>query len=167
MRMTKISDEALVVSLRLIFENCKNKGIFPQIWKQVNVVPVHKKSSKQLKQNYRPISLLPIFGKILEKLMFDSLYEHLNVNNLLNPNQSGFRPADSTINQLLSIVHTIFTAFDCNPTLDVRSVFLDISKAFDRVWHDGLIYKLQCCGIRDDLLKIIRSFLQTESNVQF
>ena len=136
-----------------------DKGIFPQIWKQANVVPVHKKSSKQLKQNYRPISLLPIFGKILEKLMFDSLYEHLNVNNLLNPNQSGFRPADSTINKLLSIVHTIFTAFDCNPTLDVRSVFFDISKAFDRVGHDGLIYKLQCCGIRDDLLKIIRSFL--------
>ena len=158
-RMIKISDEALVVPLRLIFENCQNKGIFPQIWKQANVVPVHKKSSKQLKQNYRPISLLPIFGKILEKLMFDSLYEHLNVNNLLNPNQSGFRPGDSTINQLLSIVHTIFTAFDCNPTLDVRSVFLDISKAFDRVWHDGLIYKLQCCGIHNDLLKIIRSFL--------
>ena len=67
--------------------------------------------------------------------MLDSLYEHLNVNNLLNPNQSGFRSGDSTINQLLSIVHTIFTAFDCNPTLDARSVFLDISKAFDRVWH--------------------------------
>ena len=109
-RMIKMSDEALVVPLRLIFENCKNKGIFPQIWKQANVVPVHKKSSKQLKQNYHPISLLPIFGKILEKLMFDSLYEHLNVNNLLNQNQSGFRPGDSTINQLLSIVHTIFTA---------------------------------------------------------
>ena len=79
------------------------------------------------------------------------------MNNLLNPNQSGFRSGDSAINQL--IVHTIFTAFDCNPTLDVRSVFLDISKAFDRVWHDGLIYKLQCCGIHNDLLKIIRSFL--------
>ena len=133
-RMIKMSDEALVVPLRLIFENCKNKGIFPQIWKQANVVPVHKKNSKQLKQNYRPISLLPIFGKFLEKLMFDSLCEHLDVNNLLNQNQSGFRPGDSTINQLLSIVHTIFTAFDCNPTLDVRSVFLDISKAFDRVF---------------------------------
>ena len=81
------------------------------------------------------------------------------MNNLLNPNQSGFRPADSTINQSLSIAHTIFTAFDCNPTLDVRSVFLHISKAFDRVWHDGLIYKLECCVIRDDLLKIIGSFL--------
>ena len=67
-RMIKISDEALVVPLRLIFENCKNKGIFPQIWKQANVVPVHKKSSKQLKQNYRPISLLPIFWKNSRKV---------------------------------------------------------------------------------------------------
>ena len=158
-RMIKISDEALVVPLRLIFEHCKNRGIFPQIWKLANVVPVHKKSSKQLKQNYRPISLLPIFGKILEKLMFDSLCEHLNVNKLLNPNQLGFRPDDSTINQLLLIVHTTFIGFDCNPTLDVRSVFIDISKAFAIVWHDGLIYKLQCCGIDDDLLKIIQSFL--------
>ena len=87
--------------------------------------------------------------------MFDCLYANLNVNN----NQPGFRPGDSTINQLLSIVHTIFTAFDCNPTLDVRSVFLDISKAFDRVWHEGLIYKVQCYDIDDDLLKINRSFL--------
>ena len=100
-RMIKMSDEALVVPLRLIFENCKNKGIFPQIWKQANVVPVHKKSSKQLKQNYHPIPLLPIFRKILEKLMFDCLYEHLNVNNLLNQNQSGFRPADSTIKKFI------------------------------------------------------------------
>ena len=93
-RIMKISDEALVVPLRLIFENCKNEGIFPQIWKQGNVVPVHKNSSKQLKQNYRLTSLLPIFGKILEKLMFDSLYEHLNVNNLLNPSHRASIPAN-------------------------------------------------------------------------
>ena len=66
--------------------------------------------------------------------MFDALYYHLISNNLLNPNQSGFRPGDSTINQLLSIGHTIFAAFDCNPPLDVCSVYLDMSKAFDRVW---------------------------------
>ena len=86
-----------------------------EIWKRANVVPVHKKNEKNLKGNYRPISLLPIFEKILEKLMYDSIYSHLVSCDLLNPNQSGFRPGDSTINQLISITRTIFKAFDCNP----------------------------------------------------
>ena len=89
-----------------------------------------------------------------------SLYSHLVSCELLNPNQSGFRPGDSTINQLISITHTIFKAFDCNPPLDVRSVYLDISKAFDRVWHAGLLYKLERCGVPGQLLSLIRSFLK-------
>ena len=123
-------------------------------------MPVHKKNEKNLKRNYRPISLLPIFGKILEKLVYDSLYTHLVSCELLNPNQSGFRPGDSTINQLISITHTIFKAFDCNPPLDVRSVYLDLSKAFDRVWHDGLIYKLKRCGVSGQLLSLVESILK-------
>ena len=92
--------------------------------------------------------------------MYDSLYSHLVSCKLLNPNQSGFRPGDSTINQLISITHTIFKAFDCNPSLDVRSVYLDISKAFDRLWHDGLIYKLKRCGVSEEFLSLIQSFLK-------
>ena len=158
-RMIKISDDVLVTPLKMIFERCIKNGIFPEIWKKANIVPVHKKGSKNLKQNYRPISLLPIFGKSFEKMIYDTLYEHLTASELLNPNQSGFRPNDSTINQLLSIFHTIFTAFDCNPPLDVRSVYLDISKAFDRVWHEGLIYKLRRCGVSGNLLSFIKDFL--------
>ena len=159
-RMIKLSDAPLVLPLKIIFTNCLRRGLFPEIWKFANVVPVHKKNEKNLKRNYRPISLLPIFGKILEKLVYDSLYSHLESHELLNPNQSGFRPGDSTVNQLLSITHTIFKAFDCNPPLDVRSVYLDISKAFDRVWHDGLIYKLKRCGVSGQLLFLIQSFLK-------
>ena len=87
------------------------------------------------------------------------LYQHLEFNSLLNPNQSGFRPGDSTGNQLLSIVNSISQAFDCNPPLDVRSVYLDISKAFDRVWHQGLLYKLRRNGVSGRLLLLIESFL--------
>ena len=124
-------------------------------------MPVHKKKNKKnLKKIYRPISLLPIFGKILEKLIYDSLYSHLVSHELLNSNQSGFRPGDSTVNQLISIKHTIFKAFNCNPPLDVCSVYLDISKAFDRVWHDGLVYKLKQCGVSGQLLSLIQSFLK-------
>ena len=159
-RMIKLSDASLVLPLKIIFTNCLRSGLFPEIWKYANVVPVHKKNEKNLKGNYRPISLLPIFGKILEKLIYDSLYSYLASHELLNPNQSGFRPGDSTVNQLLSITHTIFQAFDCNPPLDVRSVYLDISKAFDRVWHDGLIHKLKRCGVSGQLLLLIQSFLK-------
>ena len=156
-RMIKLSDGALALPLKIIFTNCLRRGLFPEIWKCANVVPVHKKNEKK---NYRPISPLPIFGKILEKLIYDSLYSHLVTHELLNQNQSGFRPGDSTVNQLLSITHTIFKAFDCNSPLDVRSVYLDISKAFDRVWHDGLIYKLKRCGVSGQLLFLIQSFLK-------
>ena len=124
-RMIKLSDAALITPLKIIFTNCLRRGLFPEIWKYANVVPVHKKNEKNVKGNYRPISLLPIFGKILEKLMYDSLYSHLASHELLNPNQSGFRPSDSSVNQLISITHTIFEAFDCNPPLDVRSVYLE------------------------------------------
>ena len=159
-RMIKLSDASLVTPLKIVFTNCLRQGVFPEIWKHANVVPVHKKNEKNVKSNYRPISLLPIFGKMLEKLVYDPLYSHLVSCDLLNPNQSGFRPGDSTVNQLISITHTIFEAFDCNPPLDVRSVYLDISKAFDRVWHDGLIYKLKRCGVSGQLLSLIKSFLK-------
>ena len=128
MRKIKVSDIALVLPPRILFANCVRRGLFPAIWKYANIVPVHKKNEKNLKEKYRTISLLPIFGRILEKLMYDSPYSHLVSHELLIPNQSGFRPGDSTINQLLQITHTIFKALDCNPPLDVHSVYLDISR---------------------------------------
>ncbi len=158
--MIKLSDASLLTPLKIIFTNCLRQGVFPEIWKCANVLPIHKKNEKTLKSNYRPISLLPIFGKIFEKLVYDSLYLHLYSCNLLNPNQSGFRSGDSTVNQLISITHTIFAAFDCNLSLDVRSVYFDISKAFNRVWHDGLIYKSKRCGVSGKLLSLIQSFLK-------
>ena len=158
--MINLSDAALVVSLKIVFTNCPRNGVFPHVWTYANVVPVYIKNEKNLKENYRPILLLPIFGKILEKLIYDSLYSHLVSSEFLNPNQSSFRPGDSTVNQLISITHTIFKAFDCNPPLDVRSVYLDISKAFDRVWHDGLIYKLKRCGVSGNVLSLVKSFLK-------
>ena len=79
---------------------------------------------------------------------------------MLNENQSGFRPSDSCEYQLLSLVHDIYTSFDCSPPCDVRSIFLeDISKTFDRVWHEGLIYKVKCIGGTGLPLELIQSFL--------
>ena len=78
---------------------------------------------------------------------------------LLNPNQSGFRQSDSCINQLLAITHKIFEAFDCNLPLEVRTVFLDISKAFDKVWHESLLYKLKSMGISGELFNLLENYL--------
>ena len=132
---------------------------FPKEWKEANIIPVHKKGDKQLITNYRPVSLLPICGKVFEKIIFNSLFVYLNNNNLLNSNQSGFRPGDSCVNQLISITHDIYKAFDANPSLEVRGVFLDLSKAFDKVWHDGLLYKLRRMGICGEYLGLIDLFL--------
>ena len=76
---------------------------------------------------------------ILEKIVFDKVYAFFNKNNLISSNQSGFRPGDSTIYQLLSITSTIYKKFE--KYNETRAIFLDISKAFDKVWHDGVIFK--------------------------
>ena len=89
----------------------------------------------------------------------NSIFDFLDNNSLLGANQSGFRPSDSCESQLLSIGHEIYASFDYYPTLKVRGVFLDISKAFERVWHEGLIYKIKSVGISGPLLKLIESFL--------
>ena len=111
--------------------------MFPSEWKKGNIVPCYRKDYKQNIKNYRPVSLLPICGKIFERLIFNEMFSFFLANNLLAPNQSGFKPGDSCINQLLSITHEIYSSFDDG--FEVRSVFLDISKAFDKVWHEGTI----------------------------
>ena len=121
---------------------------------------MHKKSSKQILTNYRPISLLPIFGKIFEKLIYENLYRYLHNYKLLTDKQSGFRPGDSCISQLIAITHEIYKAFDGNPCLETRGVFLDMSKAFDKVWHDGLLFKLKSYGIQGNLFNILENYLQ-------
>ena len=91
--------------------------------------------------------------------MFDAIYEVLCENQLLTPNQSGFRPGDSTINQLLSITHKIYSPFEEFPSRESWAVFLDISKAFHKVWHDGLLFKLKSYGISGCLFTVIKDFL--------
>ena len=152
--MIKICDKSLLKPLTILFQSSTKSSCYPVIWKRSNIIPVHKKNDKQLVENCRPISLLPIFGKIFEKIIFDRLYNFLLQEELLNPNQSGFRPSDSCVNQLIAVAHEIFKAFDCNPSLEVRSVFLDISKAFDKVWHEGLLYKLKSMGISGELYNL-------------
>lgn len=147
--MVKLCGHHLYVPLKIILDNILETGIFPDQWKEANVT-VHKKNKhKQIISNYRPISLLPIFKK---------LYNHLNSNNLITKNQSGFRPGDSCTNQLLSMVHEIHAAF--NDNLEVRSVYLDMSKAFDKVCFLYILMTLKkaLCRVSSFLLMILLCF---------
>ena len=158
--MLLLCDESVILPLQIIFTNILSTSIYPDMWKLANVTPIFKNGDKQLIKNYRPISLLPICGKILEKISFKNRCSYLHTNNLITKNQSGFRPGDSTTNQLLYLLDEIHQAFDCTKSLEVRTVFLDISKAFDKVWHDGLIFKLEQNGISGNLLKLLQNYLR-------
>ena len=148
-KLDPLSDKAICKCLHMTFTSCQKTGVFPIHWKKANVVPIHKKESKQLVKNYRPVSLLPNCGKIFECLIYNELNPYLTDNNLMSSHQSGFKGGGSCINQLLSITREVYKSFD--EGFEVRRVFLDISKTFDRVWHDGLIFKLQENGISGKL----------------
>ena len=96
-------------------------------------------------------------AKIFEKVIFNEIFKFFIENDLISHNQSGFKPGDSCINQLLSITHDIYKSFDCG--YEVRCIFLDISKAFHKVWNDGIIFKLEQNGISEELHTLFHDFL--------
>ena len=96
-RMLKICDSVLVEPLSLIYNNCINSGVLPDIWKRSHIIPTYKKNDKRCINNYRPVFLLPICGKIFERILYKPLFLYLESNNLLTPYQLGFRPNDSCI----------------------------------------------------------------------
>jgi hypothetical protein len=149
---------SLVIPISIIFNKTIQLGQVPSDWKSANVTAIYKgKGDSCDPSNYRPISVTNCFGKILEKIIFKSLYNYVTRNRILSDHQSGFRTKDSTINKLLIIYNTIIKNLDLGK--DVRFIFCDIYKAFDRVWHSGLIFKLRKYGICGNVLKWIESFL--------
>ena len=104
----KICDSVIAKPLIIQFKNCISQGIFPDNWKKSNICPIHKKVDKQIANNYRPVSLLPVCGKIFERLIFNSLYQFLEERNLLSIHQYGFVVTThvSTNFYLLSIPYT-------------------------------------------------------------
>ena len=104
---------------------------FPDSWKQANVTAVHKKDDRCLPNNYRPISLLNCDGKLMERCVNKYISQYLKQHSIITEFQSGFQSGDSTINQLVYLYNEFSKALDENK--EVRVVFLDISKAFDRV----------------------------------
>ena len=136
--------------LTLLFNRSLAEGVFPQIWKTAHVTPIYKlKGERSSCSNYRPISLLSCVGKLFEKCVQKYVLEHLRSNEIITSSQSGFTQGDSTVYQLLNIYDDFCSALDRHNI--TQAIFFDISKAFDRVWHRGLLCKLHAAGIRGTL----------------
>ena len=156
-RMLKLVSKEVSTPLSILFNKSFNEGNFAMKWKESNVLPLHKKGDKSQPSNYRPISLLSNIAKLQERIVFKNIYNHLQDNNLLYKYQSGFLPNHSTTYQLIDIYHHVCQTFD-NDQFSCM-IFCDMSKAFDRVWHRGLLFKLRQHGIAGSLLKWISDYL--------
>ena len=152
-RLLREGANILALPYSIIFNRSLDQGYFPSSWKEANVTPLYKKDDKSLPSNYRPISLLSQSAKVMERCVHKHLYNYVISNHILTPLQSGFVHRDSTTYQLLHTHHQFCGAVDnCK---EVRAVFCDISKAFDRVWHKGLLHKLWGIGCSEKNITVV------------
>ena len=160
-RLLKYCAIGITDSLTCLFNHSFELSEFPTAWKEALVVPMHKKGSMTDPGNYRPIALLPIISKFLERIVHDKLSPFFQL--WLHDKQSGFKKGDGTVPQLLRLCQ------DWNKQIDsssyFRALFFDLKKAFDRVWHDGLLVKVEAAGTRGSALAWIRSFLSLRRQI--
>ena len=144
--------------LAKLFNNCLKESCFPDCWKVSSVIPVFKNvGERSTAKNYRPVSLLSVVSKVFEKLVNNRIVDHLEKGSLFSDFQHGFRSSRSTADLLTVVSDRVATAF--NRSGATRAVAFDISKAFNRVWHAGLLHKLKHYGISGQIFGLISSFL--------
>ena len=141
-----------------LFSKCLKESCFPDCWKVSSVVSVFKNVwERSTAKNYLPLSLLSVVSKVFEKLVNIRIVGHLEKCGLFSDFHNGFRSSRSTADLLTVVSDRIARAF--NRSGATRAVALDISKAFDRVWHAGLLHKLKSYGISGQIFALISSFL--------
>ena len=155
-RIIKECSDQLVVPLSLLFNKSVCQGVFPSRWAEANVVPIHKKGPKKCPSNYRAVSLLPLFGKLLERCVCDALFLH--VQPVLTDKQHGFLPRRSCDTNLACLLKTAWDSIASGHQTDV--IYTDYSAAFQSVNHKLLVYKLQnSYQITGDALNWLSSYL--------
>ena len=151
-----LPSEAIFFPCRL-FNSCLNIGYFSNSWKVGKIIAILKPSKdKHMPSSYRPISLLSIISKLLEKIILSRMLE-FDDGKIMKAQQFGFRAKHSTVQQVLRIVETISLRF--NNDKSTAMTLLDIEKAFDAVWHDALLHKILSLNFPSYLVKIVSSFL--------
>lgn len=158
-RILKECSRELAPSICRLSNLSLSQGIFPHNWKMANVIPVFKKGDRHDCENYRPISLLSVVSKILERVVFNKIYDKLLPKITLL--QHGFLKGRSTVTQLLSVIHDLNNNLDMSGQTDV--IYLDFSKAFDSVSHKLLIHKLKSFGFHGPLLNWFSSYLSNRT----
>ena len=150
--------EVITSQLTYLFNQSMSKGIFPDSWAIATITPIPKVGNKHIANNWRPISIIPIIGKLMEKLGNSLLTKHLDIHNLLCNEQYGFRPKRSTSTAIFNFIKNIID--EINNRKIVGTIYLDFSKAFDSINHTRLIYKLKDMGIPKKLLLWITNYLK-------
>ena len=130
----------------------------PSEWKIANITPLQKGGDKTSVSNLRPVSLLPLPSKIIERVLHDRIMFHLERNNLLETNQGGFQKKHSTMNTIAKLTNDIFEGI--NNREITTTVYIDLAKAFDTVNHKILLKKLKFIGIKGNLLKLLGNYLK-------
>jgi len=156
-QVIKLSLPFVISPLTFICNSVLNSGIYPNRLKYAIVKPIFKKGSKQDISNYRPISILTSFSKILEKLIFNRLYNHLETNGILAQEQFGIRMRHSTEQAAFSLINSVLTALNNNQL--AAGIFCDLQKAFDCVNHRILLDKLHFYGIHGKFMTLMESYL--------
>ena len=156
-RILKEAKKELTKPLSILFNKSLRTGKVPNEWKLANVTPIFKKGDKSQAQNYRPISLTSVVGKLMESLIRDKTVTFLENNNIINDSQHGFRNKRSCLTNLLDFFHHVYNLFDDTRAVDI--IYLDFQKAFDKVPHKRLINKLKAHGITGNLVSWIEDWL--------
>jgi hypothetical protein len=156
-RLLKELGDSVLTPLEIIFKKSLTTGVVPLEWRQATVIPIFKKGSKREAGNYRPVSLTSIPCKILESILKDEIMEHLLSNGLIKDSQHGFMPGRSCTTNLITFLEKATLAKDNGKPMDV--VYLDFSKAFDKVPHRRLLRKMEGKKINKEVIKWIENWL--------